>query len=124
MSNAVLIYPPVTDPTSGYHSLAYIDSYARAQGHPASDVIDANIEAFHHTFSASGVEWLTAELARTATVDDETYGGYLDPVEARAHRLRVGTPDPDGVREAVRILQDPDRFFRVPEYRRAVDAIT
>jgi hypothetical protein len=124
MSNAVLIYPPVTDPTSGYHSLAYIDSYARAQGYPAADVIDANIEAFHYSFSEPGVEWLTAELARAANVDDETYGGYIDPEEARAHRLRVGSPDPDGVREAVRILQDPELFFRVPEYRRAVDAVT
>jgi anaerobic magnesium-protoporphyrin IX monomethyl ester cyclase len=55
---AVLIYPPLTDPTSGYHSLSYLDSYARSRGYPPADMIDANIEAFHHSLSPAGVAWL------------------------------------------------------------------
>lgn len=135
MANVVLIYPPVTDPTSGYHSLSYLDSYAQAHGHPPADMIDANIEALHYSFSERGAAWLTAEWARLnpggelpyelpdENLPDEELPGQDDPVERAAHRLRVGGPDPEGMREAVRILQDPERFFRPAEYRRAVQAI-
>jgi hypothetical protein len=113
-----LIHPPVTDPTSPYHSLVYLDSYARAAGYPAADVIDANIEAFHYTYSPRGVAWLAEGLAHPAD-----YGDHIDPAEVRAHLLRVGEPDPDGVRQAVDTLRDPGLFYRYERYSRAVDAV-
>jgi anaerobic magnesium-protoporphyrin IX monomethyl ester cyclase len=116
-----LIYPPVTDPTSGYHSLSYLDSYARAQGLPAADLIDANIEAFHHTLSPAGAARLAADLS---AADPGRYADYLDPAESRAHLLRVGEPDPAGVRDAVDVLRDPARFYDFTRYTRAVDAVT
>src|SRR5262245_62733926 len=125
MSNApraVLIYPPVTDPTSGYHSLSYLDSYARAQGHQPADMIDANIEAFHHSYSDKGVEWLQHELARPRRLDE--YGDYLPHADiVQAHLLRAGDPDPEAVRRAVAVLQDPEQFYDYGRYQDAVDAI-
>lgn len=58
-----LIYPPLTDPTCGYHSLCYLDSYARAQGHAAATIIDANIEAFHYSYADLSYDWLVQQGA-------------------------------------------------------------
>jgi radical SAM superfamily enzyme YgiQ (UPF0313 family) len=117
---AALIYPPVTDPTSGYHSLSYLDAYARSRGHAPADIVDANVEAFHYTCGPAGVAWLDRAWAERGTAD---YGDYLDPVAARAHLLRVADPEPDGVRDAVSVLRDPERFYRYEHYRPAADAV-
>ena len=114
MPSAALLYPPITDPTSGYHSLSYLDSYARSRGHRAAEVIDTTIEAFHHSYSPAGVRWLSAELARPRP--------DLDPA-TRAHLLRLDDPDPQAVRAAVGVLQDPVRFYDYTEYQHAVDAV-
>jgi anaerobic magnesium-protoporphyrin IX monomethyl ester cyclase len=122
MSKVALLYPPITDPTSGYHSLSYIDSYARAQGHPAADLIDVNIEAFHHSYSPAGLAWLDQELA--APRDYLAHGGYrLDRDLVAAHLLRAGDPDPERVRNAVATLQDPERFYDYGQYQEAVDGL-
>ncbi len=122
MTKVALLYPPITDPTSGYHSLSYIDSYARAQGHPAADLIDVNIEAFHHSYSPAGLAWLDQELA--APRDHIDHGGFpADRDLVAAHLLRVGDPDPDRVRRAVATLQDPERFYDYGQYQEAVDGI-
>ncbi|GAA3451768.1 hypothetical protein GCM10018962_36010 [Dactylosporangium matsuzakiense] len=122
MAKVALLYPPITDPTSGYHSLSYIDSYARAQGHPAADLVDVNIEAFHYSYSPAGLAWLDQELA--APRDYHTYGNYtLNPEVVAAHMLRVGDPDPQRVRDAVATLQDPERFYDYGQYQEAVDGI-
>ncbi|GAA1798770.1 hypothetical protein GCM10009682_20440 [Luedemannella flava] len=122
MTKVALLYPPITDPTSGYHSLSYIDSYARAQGHPAADLIDVNIEAFHHSYSPAGLAWLDQELA--APRDYVDYGSYrLNKDLVDAHLLRVGDPDPERVRNAVATLRDPERFYDYGHYQEAVDGI-
>jgi anaerobic magnesium-protoporphyrin IX monomethyl ester cyclase len=115
-----LIYPPVTDPTAGYHSLNYIDSYARSRGFPAADLFDANIEAFHHTFSPDGVAWL--EGCR-ATAPDLPAGAPMPGNMLRARRLMDDVGDPEAVREAVRVLRDPELFYQYPRYVQAVDDV-
>jgi len=117
---AVLIYPPLTDPTSGYHSLSYLDSYARSRGYPAADMIDANIEAFHHSFSPAGVAWLEQALAVPPEPDPL---GHYDELSWQVEALRTGDPDPAGVREAVEVLRDPERFYQYDHYARAVDQV-
>ncbi len=110
----VLIYPPLSDPTSGYHSLCYLDSFARARGQAGADIVDANIEAFHHTYSATPYDWLLSQ--RTSAPDDRP--------AARAHLLRVGTVTPDEVAGAVATFQDGERFYDYPTYRQAVETVT
>jgi anaerobic magnesium-protoporphyrin IX monomethyl ester cyclase len=113
--NAALIYPPLTDPTSGYHSLNYLDSYARSVGHRPATVIDANIEAFHHSYTPSALAWLDQALSRARATAD---------LGERAHLLQAGTPDPEGIRDAVATFQDPERFYDLDAYHRAVDGVS
>lgn len=115
-----LLYPPITDPTSGYHSLNYIDSYARSRGFPAADLFDANIEAFHYTYSPAGVAWL--EACHKAPPQEDCADQPPAPVTG-AHLLRVGQPDPEAVRQAVRVLRDPEFFYEYPRYIQAVNDI-
>jgi anaerobic magnesium-protoporphyrin IX monomethyl ester cyclase len=115
-----LLYPPITDPTSGYHSLNYIDSYARSRGFPAADLFDVNIEAFHHTFSPAGVAWLD----RCGRERPDLPGGEPMPeAMIRARLLRTGDADPDAVRDAVRVLRDPELFYDYPRYCQAVNDV-
>lgn len=114
-----LIYPPLTDPTSGYHSLCYLDSYARAQGQAAATIIDANIEAFHHSYTATSYEWLTQQASAGSPFDER-----MSPDTAAALRLRAGQVSPAQTAEAVAVLQDPVRFYDYPQYQHAVETVT
>jgi anaerobic magnesium-protoporphyrin IX monomethyl ester cyclase len=115
---AALIYPPLTDPTSGYHSLNYIDSYARAQGHAPADIIDANIEAFHHSYSPAGLDWLERELGTPPPSGDAP-----EAVLVRAGRLGLPDPDPERLKRSVRTLQDPVLFYDYGHYQEAVEGV-
>jgi hypothetical protein len=119
--DVALIYPPVTDPTSGYHSLSYLDTYARSRGLPAADIIDANIEAFHHSYTDAAVADLRDAMRRPLKPDAL---GYYRTAQLRAELLGVNEPDPDAVRAAVATMQDPDRFYDYEQYRQAVETIS
>jgi anaerobic magnesium-protoporphyrin IX monomethyl ester cyclase len=112
-ADVLLLYPPITDPTSPYHSLTYLDSYARSRGYPAADIIDVNVEAFHHSYTPDAAAWLTERLA--AVRRDPPSG-----VPSKAFMLEVGAPDPDAVRSAVGVFQDPVRFYQYEQYYHAV----
>lgn len=116
-----LIYPPITDPTSGYHSLCYLDTYARSRGLPAADIIDANIEAFHHSYTDAAVADMVQTLSAPMAPDPL---GFYRPEQLRAELLAVGDPDPAAIRAAVATMQDPVRFYDYDQYRQAVDSIT
>lgn len=45
------VHPALTDPTAGYHSLSCLAGYAAAHGCLDVHIVDANVEAFHHTLS-------------------------------------------------------------------------
>jgi hypothetical protein len=117
---SLLIYPPVTDPTSPYHSLTYLDSYARSRGYPAAEIVDVNVEAFHYSYTPAAASWL-AEALTAARADGQRDSG--GSAVTRAGLLQVGDPDPDAVRSAVELLQDPRRFYDYDHYQQAVDAI-
>jgi hypothetical protein len=111
----VLIYPPLSDPTSGYHSLCYLDSYARSRGQAAATIVDANIEAFHHTYTPASYQWLTRHRGSGA--------GVGSPDLARAALLRAGDTSPEQVAGAVRTLQDGESFYDYPTYQHAVETV-
>jgi anaerobic magnesium-protoporphyrin IX monomethyl ester cyclase len=119
-AKSLLIYPPITDPTSPYHSLTYLDSYARSRGYPAADIVDVNVEAFHYSYSPGATAWLEAGLAAVrARAGRELAGSEI----TRAGLLQVGEPDAAAVRSAVELLQDPARFYDYGLYRQAVDQV-
>jgi anaerobic magnesium-protoporphyrin IX monomethyl ester cyclase len=119
-AKTLLIYPPITDPTSPYHSLTYLDSYARAHGYPAADIVDVNVEAFHYSYRPGAAAWLAAGIA---AVRADAAGELAGSEMMRAAMLQVGEPDPAAVRSAVELLQDPGRFYDYNLYRQAVDQV-
>jgi hypothetical protein len=119
-AKSLLIYPPITDPTSPYHSLTYLDSYARSRGYPAADIVDVNVEAFHYSYTPGAVSWLEAGLA---AVRGDAAGELAGSEIMRASMLQVGDPDATAVRSAVELLQDPGRFYDYDLYRQSVDQI-
>jgi radical SAM superfamily enzyme YgiQ (UPF0313 family) len=112
-AEALLIYPPITDPTSPYHSLTYLDSYAQSRGFPAAEIVDANVEAFHYSYSPAAASWLETTLAAV-----RAHG-----TREEASMLQVGRPDAGAVRAAVELLQDPGRFYDYSQYQQAVNEI-
>ena len=112
-AEALLIYPPITDPTSPYHSLTYLDSYARSRGYRAAEILDVNVEAFHYSYTPAAASWLEATLATVRP---------RGPRE-EASLLQVGRPDAGAVRSAVELLQDPGRFYDYSQYQQAVDEV-
>jgi anaerobic magnesium-protoporphyrin IX monomethyl ester cyclase len=119
-AETLLIYPPITDPTSPYHSLTYLDSYARSRGYPAAEIVDANVEAFHYSYTPAGAAWLDSTLA---AVRADSRRELASNTNMQASMLQVGDPDAASVRAAVELLRDGRRFYDYDRYQQAVDAI-
>ena len=120
MSSA-LVYLPLCDPTAPYHSLSYLNGAATARGLPASAVVDANIEAFHHTISAASAPLIRAGAARRRAELLANPDG-LNPRQRRAVLGATDVPEED-VRAAVAVLRDSERFYDYADYSDAVDTV-
>ncbi|WP_330241304.1 B12-binding domain-containing radical SAM protein [Streptomyces sp. NBC_00525] len=117
----LLINPPVTDPTTAYHSIPYLVGAARAAGHTEYACVDANLDAF------------------TYLADPARFGAALDA--ARALRAEIGaraaaprrhdeiryrqTLAAEGLtatsaRDAIAVFQDAEHFYHPPTYAQAV----
>lgn len=120
---ALLIFPPITDPTSGYHSLSYLQAYARQHGHTAVEILDANIEAIDYMAQLSQVE----ELVKLAAQVYQHLGNrdQLDGEEQLAyyHAWLAQSLDHRRVMEAFRVLRSSKEFYNYPTYFRAVQSI-
>lgn len=120
----VLIYPPLLDPSAGYHSLAYLKSFAAARRDDAISVIDANIDAVCHLTDRVVVDRILAErferrrllLDMVSELDDGLADELGELVKLDAFR-------PDELQTAVRVLRDPVAFYEYPNYRWAVERI-
>lgn len=119
----LLVYPPITDPTSGYHSLCYLETYARTQGFNDIDIVDANIEAIRHCLEPSALKGLADYIdSRARSLGRKP---YLDPLEqAEFYRLwRAQSFDYDVLPNAVAVMRDATRFYDYSQYRTAADAL-
>lgn len=119
----VLIYPPITDPTSGYHSLAYLDAFARAHGHDAIDLIDANIEAIDFMAQPSQVQALLAHardlyerLGRQEALDGEEQAAYYYAWLSQAF-------NPEELGRAFQVLRSPTEFYDYSKYCAATETV-
>lgn len=121
---AVLVYPPLLDPTAGYHSLGYLKSYAAARGYRDVHVVDANVEAVTSLLEPDRVG---RDQERLRDRRDELAGraGRLDPDEAAEHGelLKVDLVTPAATEAAVQVLRDPELFYDYPTYRAAAERI-
>lgn len=122
MAEITLIYPPLTDPTSGYHSLSYLDAYARAQGFDPARIIDANIESLYFSLTDDEAALVMNEVAeRRRHLESGAETGLTD--HERATLWTAGRIEPEEVRAAIRTLKDVDSFYDYRQYRWAVERI-
>lgn len=119
----VLLYPPLTDPTSPYHSLTYLRSHASAQGFTDITIRDANIEAFHHSLRP---ERFAAVVAEVRARRDRLLAANRLTDEQSAHLaalLAVDLADRPALLDAIDVLRDPERFYDYEQYRRAIGRV-
>lgn len=116
--SAVLIHPPLTDPTAPYHSAVYVASHARANGFRVR-VLDANIEAPHY---CSHTDVMTSLLSKwTARRHELSQRSSLSRFEQLEYKELVRTEvlRPDAAASAIQTLQDATSFYDYAQYRRA-----
>ena len=124
-----LIYPPLLDPTSPYHSLSYIKAAAVAHGYPDTQVVDANIGAIRHVLAPDFVAAALVERrTRRHELLTELAQRQPEPLAASESRelaelLKLDLVDEHELQNAVGILTDAVQFYDIRSYRWAVDRI-
>jgi hypothetical protein len=115
----LLVQPPLTDPTTPYHSISYLVGAARAAGFTNGVVIDANVEALNDAASEARVSELLASCASTRRdIERASSRTRLDELRYQA-ALAASRLSPDSVEKAIAILKDPRTFYDFNVYDRA-----
>jgi hypothetical protein len=118
--DALLIYPPITDPTSPYHSLVYLASYARAQGFPRIEIRDTNVEALHYCARPEVLGAMMREWEeRRRRLGAKPYLSRLEQLEYR-YLVRAESLEPESPSQAIHALRNPETFYDYSSYREAV----
>jgi hypothetical protein len=119
-----LIYPPLLDPTAGYHSLSYLKTFAAQQRADDITVIDASVEAVCHMTEPAVVEATVASL-RERRAELLSCVETLDDRDARelADLMKLDVFDPTELQAALGVLRDPELFYDYPTYRWAVERV-
>ncbi|MGG1660864.1 B12-binding domain-containing radical SAM protein [Brevibacillus sp. NRS-1366] len=122
--STLLIYPPICDPTSGYHSLCYLETYARTCGFNDIDIVDTNIEAFLYTIRPEQFQSVRKHIEnRYETLKGKhLLNGYEQLELQYAWRLR--SLDFDNLPQAIDTLRSHEVFYDYSRYRLAVQLIT
>ncbi|MER7762996.1 radical SAM protein [Streptomyces sp. NPDC097619] len=117
----LLVNPPVTDPTTPYHSIPYLVGAAKAAGHGAHGCVDANLDAFEYLAaperfgaaleSARRVRARIAERSGPPSREDEIR--YRQALAAEGLTARSAT-------DAIAVFRDPELFYHPPTYAQAV----
>lgn len=119
-----LLYPPLTDPTCGYHSLSYLKSFAKKHGHENIDIIDANIEALDHLGQPEQVQRLRDyALKLLQRAQEKTYLDGAEQIQYTLAWLTQAAVHPSGIASAFSFLRNKSNFFNVESYKNAVDTI-
>lgn len=118
-SRALLLHPPLADPTQPYLSLPTLKGHLRARGLDAT-VVDLNVEATHHLLarrSLAGLIDLLRQRGHRARRDEERVlaaarSGLDDLIDS------LGTAE-----DPIAILRDPERFHDPVAYSAATRRI-
>lgn len=124
--HALLVHPPLADPTQPYLSLPTLKGALRARGLDAR-VVDLNVEAAHWLFAREQLELVGrrigarfVDLNRTRELSFDEAREYRQLVLARPAIERILGADPT----PIEVFQDRERFFDPAQYataRRLVD---
>lgn len=124
MSQVMLVYPPITDSTSPYHSLVYLASYARSAGFADIEIRDTNIEALNYCARPDVLADLTGQwqvrrrqLRSKASLSGPEQLEYLQ-------LARAESVDAKGVAAAIAVLRDPVQFYDYRAYRAAAEQVS
>lgn len=121
--SALLLYPPLTDPTTPYHSLVYVASSAHQSGFTAVEVRDTNIEALNYCARPEvlgGMLCTWAERRRQLSTQPSLSG--LEQLEY-SYLVRAGALEPQSAAQAISVLKDQEAFYDYARYRKAVRVI-
>jgi|GEM_PF-1771135 len=119
----LLAYPPITDPTSPYHSLVYLASHARALGFDAIQIRDTNVEALNYLAQPRVMsELLEGWDARLTSFSEKSALRGSDQIEYQ-QLLRTRLLAPESACQAIATLRDPERFYDYAAYHDAVQTI-
>lgn len=117
----LLVTPPLTDPTSPYHSISYLVGATSAAGFTDFHCLDANIAALN---DAAEPEAVAALLTAAADVRRSLeLKGDLSRREELQYRLALGAVGltSTSVAEALRVFRSANDFYDYGQYRAAVD---
>lgn len=120
----LLLYPPLTDPTSGYHSLVYLASFARSRGFKDIEIVDTNIEALHYSMLPKQVNTLKKFIkSRRKELERKNYLNGFMQIEL-VELWKSDALDFEGLLDAVRIMKDPVLFYKYEYYRPAAELLS
>jgi radical SAM superfamily enzyme YgiQ (UPF0313 family) len=119
----LLVNPPLTDPTTPYHSIPYLVGAARAAGYREYSCLDANLDALEYLAHPDRVG---AAIERARRVR-ELIGGAAVTTHGDELRYRLALSAeglaPTSVRGAIAVFRDPELFYHPPTYGQAVAAM-
>ncbi|AIQ51408.1 B12-binding domain-containing radical SAM protein [Paenibacillus sp. FSL R7-0331] len=124
MVKTALIYPPVSDPTSGYHSLCCLAGYARQYGFEDIDIIDSNIDSWLYTVAPEQIG-MTMQSVKERSVQLQTRE-QLTPIEQMElhYALKVqGMNFAEALPAALHTFRDEAAFFDYRLYTSAVETV-
>jgi hypothetical protein len=119
----LLVNVPLTDPTGPYHSISYLVGATSAAGFTNATCVDANIEALNYMAQPEQVEDLL-KLCRDVRGSIEEQPRLTRGQEwLYRHAVKAVGLQPDSVRRAIEVLQDPELFYDYGHYRHAVQIL-
>lgn len=118
--SCLFIQPPLTDPTTAYHSLSYLIAPAVAAGYREISCLDANIEALNFLARADQVGSLLERAANLRSkLEQRRQLSRFEQLQYRTSLLATGL-QPGSIENAILTLKSPDDFYDFGRYRRAV----
>lgn len=122
--NILLLYPPITDPTSGYHPLCYLATHAKKSGYDCVDIVDTNIEALNYSMREDEISYLKTHI--------ETRLGFLGSLKQltnlQEHELlylrKSRSFDFEGLERGVTCLKNETSFLDYKRYSESVKILS
>lgn len=119
----LLINPPMSDPTTPYHSIPYLVGPAREAGYGDYRCLDANLDALEYLTRPEQVDDLLQHAESViADVALERRPTRRDEIRFR-QALAARALSRDMPAAAIELLRDPERFYHYPSYASAVSVI-
>lgn len=120
----LLLFSPITDPTSGYHSLSYLAAYAGQAGYNNIDIIDINIKAFNYSMQKDQFDIVIKFIKEQGNKlkAKERLNNYEQNMLLYIWKTDFLTYD--NLKKAQYILKNEKNFYDYMQYRWAVEIIS